>query len=281
MLRMFARRLSMVELAANSDRVICGWSVPSDTVIHDIKIKVRGITTSRNIAQWHAHMTAAELWILPMKDPDTFSTYDNEWEIQVPKDTAVQTLDLDTLVADASPFFEPGEADWSQMIDVGFRPERLYHRHRIHTIQDSVFSYQDNQTPFALQWAGGDRYDVHIKRRLHVRQPSNIVLGVASPSLAGTTATLQGPLVENEWGQVKYASHMLERAMLHLFGLTEAGAETPWEEATLLLEKMLEPDPYEESAGFFTSEAYRFYAQGIMDFSVAGELGNITVTSGR
>ena len=41
---------------------------------------------------------------------------------------------------DATPFYEPGEPDFSQMMDVGLRPERIYHANRLMTFtQDSAF----------------------------------------------------------------------------------------------------------------------------------------------
>ena len=133
---------------------------------------------------------------------------------------------------DTSPFFEPGEADWTAVFDVGLRPERIYHRDRLLTIVNgSVFTYQDNQSPFNVEWRAGDSFSIHIGKRLRVRQPSVLVFAVAAPSMDDTTVTIQAALAENEWPQVKYMSHILERAMLHVLGVVEAGAETPWEEA--------------------------------------------------
>lgn len=282
MLRMFARRMFQRTTVVGADDVLFGISLPSDTVIHDIRVKLVMNTTGVAIDYRKAHMYALEMWLLPVHDPDTANTYENLWDALVPKDTDVQTLDLDTGAADSTPFYEPGEADWTAVFDVGLRPERLYHRHKImHVANSSRLVYQDNQTPFSTLWAGGDTVQVHIGRRLRVRQPTALVMAIASPNLDDTTNTLEGPLAEQEWGQVKYASHMLERAMLHVLGVIEAGAETPWEEATALLQKHLDPDVYEETGGAFGAETYDVFGEAVIDHSVVGELGKVTVSTGR
>ncbi len=128
MLRMFARRMSQVTTVAAADQVLFGVSLPSDSVVHDIRAKVHLIGNSPGVAWGLAHMYAIEGWILPVLDPDVGDDYDDIWDALVPKDTDVQTLDLDTAALDTSGFYEPGEADWSSLFDVGLRPERLYHR---------------------------------------------------------------------------------------------------------------------------------------------------------
>lgn len=283
MLRMFARRMFQVTTVVGTDEVLFGVTLPSDTVIHDIKVKLEMNTTGVALGYRESHMYALEGWILPVNDPDAGQTYDNLWDVLVPKDTDVQTLDLDAQSsADTAPFYEAGEAEWGAMLDVGLRPERLYHRHKIQSVANSArLVYQDNQTPFAVQWAGGDSVRIHLRKRLRVRQPSALVFAIASPNLDDTSATVPSVLAEAQWGQVKYASHMLERAMLHLLGVVEAGAETPWEEATALLQLHLDPDVYEQTSAAFGAEAYDVFGEAIIDHSVKGEMGSMAITTGR
>ncbi len=257
-------------------------SLPSDTVIHDIKLKVNLVGTSEALASSDAHMYAIEGWILPVLDPDSIDQYDAIWNALVPKDTDVTTMDLDTGTSDSTPFYEPGEADWSALMDVGLRPERLYHRHAIRHIGNaSSFTFQDNQTPFAVKWIANDIVRVHIRRRLRVRQPSCLVFALATPALDDTTASSQSILIENEWASVKYASQMLERAMMSLFGIVEAGAETPWDEAVALLQKHLDPDVFEETATAWGTAQYNAFSEMVVDHSVVGTFGKIPVTTGR
>lgn len=282
MLRMFARRMSQIRTTSGADQVMVGWSLPSDTVLHDIRLKVQMVGLTSRLLHGASHMFAVEGWILPVLDPDSGATYDTLWDQLVPKDTDVQTIDLDTEAADTTPFYEPGEADWSAVLDVGLRPQRLYHRHALITEASpgQMVSY-DTQTPFNIVWSARQNFKIQVRKRLRVRQPSALVFAIASPALDDTTGVVAGMLEEAEWAQVKYSGNLLERALLHLFGVVEAGAETPWEEATALLQKHLDPDLYEETAGKFGLETYDVYSEAMLDHSVVGEVAVGSISTGR
>ncbi len=281
MTRLFTRLMSHRTVVAGADQVILGLSMPSGSVLHDINAEV-------HLAGIIAHelnelrMYALEAWIIPVIDPDAGSTMDTLFDRLVPKDTDTETIDLDTGASDATPFFEPGEPDFSDLMEVGLKPERIYKKARLLSIgRGSIFQFQDNQTPFAPQWIAGDVFNIRIRKRYLIRQPSIVVIAVASPSLDDTTTTPPTTAAEADWGQIKYIGHVLERALLHLFGVVEAGAETPWEEATALLKQFLEPDVFEQTGGTFVPGTWSVGARGIIDWSVVGELGKVALSSGR
>ncbi len=281
MIRMFARRLANRTINPGEDRVLVGLSLPSGSRVNNISIDVR-LHQVLPIAIREVTMYAVEGWIVPVLDPDAATLLDTIWDQLVPKDTDVETIDLDTTSADSTPFYEPGEPDFSSLMDVGFRPERIYHRNRLLSIGNgSIFTFQDNQTPFLPQWIPGDSFRIRIRKNYAVRQPSVLMFAVANPSLDDTSAVSLAAASEAEWGQTKYIGHVLERALLHLFGVTEAGAETPWEEATALLKKHLEPDVFEETAGTFDAAVWDCSMKAIIDHSVEGRLGQTSISTGR
>ncbi len=279
MIRMYARRALATQIAAGTDGVIFGMSLPSDSRINGINIELHANhVAALEIEQ--VTMFATEGWILPVLDPDAALNLNTLWDNLVPKDTDIETMDLDTGATDATPFYEPGEPDLTALFDVGLKPERIYHSNRMLTINNgSVFSFQDNQTPFNVRWVAGFKERIRIKRNFAVKNPSVLLFAVANPSLDDTTGTGPTALAEAEWGQVKYIGHVLERAMLHVLGVVEAGAETPWEEATALLKTHLEPNPFESNAGDFASAALQLTARGIVDHSVEGKLGTGQITT--
>ncbi len=281
MIRMFARALVNRSVAAGSDQVVLGVPLPSGSVVHDVRCDIT-LLQKVALAIDKVAMYACEAWIIPVTDPDTIITYDVLWDRFVPKDTDVDILDLDTGATDATPFYEPGEPDWSQLFDVGLRPERLYHKNRLLTMANgSIMSFHDTQTPFDPLWHPGDSFTIRVKKRYVVRQPSYLLIGIANPSLDDTQVPMGSTLVEEKWGQMKYVGHVLERALLHVLGVVEAGAETPWEEATALLKEILEPDVREETAATFVSAAWDVTAKSIVDLSVEGVLGQVALTTGR
>ena len=279
--RLIARRSSNLDVGPGTDRVLVGISLPSDSVIHDIRCKiVMSNGTVRNLEE--ILMYGVEAYILPVHDPDNAPTYDSLWDTLVPKDTDVQTMDLDTGAQDTTPFFEPGEADWTSLFDVGLRPELLFGKYKfLNAVENSILTRQDNQTPFVVGWFPGDVVRIHIRRRLKVANPSALVVGFASPATDDTVNAAQTALAENEWGQVKYIGHVLQRALLHVLGVVEAGAETPWEEATALLQKHLDPDMLEETGNRFVASTFNVTTQMTVDHSVVGELAKQTITTGR
>ena len=279
--RMFARRMFQISPAAGSDQVFCGIDLPSETVVHDIHVS---LSFNNQLAKALNEVTgfAIAAWILPVTDPDAEETYDAVLDRLVSKDTDVETMDLDTGAADTSPFWEPGEIDLQALFDVGVQPRRIYHKSVLLSIaRGSIFTFQDNQTPFAIQYLGGGSMAIRIRRRMRVSQPSVLVFAVSNPAMDDTTTDLPKSLAEAAWHQIKYIRHVLERAVLHVLGVVEAGAETPWEEATALVKSYLDPDIYEQDGGAFISDTINIRGQAIFDLSVVGTLGRTAITTGR
>ncbi len=279
-IRMFARRMQKRSITAGTDGVFLGISLPSDAVVHDINILAH-ILSATTFGIREIGMYAIEGWILPVLDPDAATTFQVLWDNLVPKDTDVETMDLDTAATDATPFFEPGEPDFSDLMEVGLRPERIYSSQRLMSFANAAMRFQDNQTSFSVLWHAASVERIRIKKRFRVTQPSVLLFALASPSLDDTVTTEPAAASEAEWGQTKYIGHVLERALLHLLGITEAGAETPWEEATALLKKHLEPDVFEQTAADMLGVAWDVTARGIVDHSVEGRLGQTSISTGR
>ncbi len=282
MLRMIARRRGKTDIAAGTDRVFCGLTLPSDSVINDIKIRCSIFNNGSVFSQKNeALMYGVEGYILPIHDPDNASPYNTIWDQLVPKDTDTELVDLDATGVDATPFFEPGEIDWHKVLDVGLRPQKIYGRYKLLTYMDAPFRMQDTVTPFLAEWIGGDKFGIRITRPLRVRQPSIVVFAVASPSLDDTTTTEESVLAEPKLSQVKYMEETLERAHLSLIGLTEPGAETPFEEASALIKEHLEPDVFELTSDAYVPVTWTLYYEMMIGHSVVGRFGRSTLSTGR
>lgn len=273
MLRMFAHRMFQVSTGVGTDEAIFGVALPSDSVLHRVQgqVGVAG-TTPQSIATASAYAVGA--YILPILDPDAAISIDTLWDTLVPKDTDVQAIDLDTAAGDTTPFYEPGEADWSDLLDVGLRPEKIFNREVLMGPSSHALSIdRDPESPFAYEWLPGDFFKVDISKGYRVKQPSMVVMAFASPSLDDTSATVPvGPL-EGEWPRIKYAGQMLEQALMDLFGLTEVAGDEPWQGATDVLQKHLMPDIYEQSSGFFLGTTLQCWGKMVIDHSVEGHMG--------
>jgi len=284
MLRLIGRRKGQRQVGPGADQVILGISLPSETVLHSIRMRgqilpnVGGLELDSNILFTYAY----EAWVLPIDDPDATADFDDVWDTLVPKDSDVQVLDLDAETADTTPFYEPGETDWQALFKLGIRPDRLTHFHKDISINNTMgLKFIDSQTPFAPKWQPGDLLEWSDSKGYRVEQPSVLLIGFGVPSNDDTTTTVESPLAENEWGRVKYLGDTLKMAMMDVLGITEATAETPWEDATDLLQRHLDPDVMEQTDGYYFAPTLNVSMEAIIDHSVTGELGIGTVTTGR
>lgn len=281
LLRMLGRRTYAVQAGAGTDMVLWGITLPSGTIVHDIMVDLSFIGTVEAVSFAAAFMVGFEAWVLPMLDPEGNVSYDTMWDALVPKDSDVEQLDMDTGAADTTPFFEPGEIDLSAIFDVGLRPHRLFHHHRLITIANgAVSSWQDNQSVFLPKYWPGGTMRWRRRKPIRVNQPSVLVMAVAAPNLDDTVTT-NFRLKEGQIVRLKYMKYELERAFMHVLQLTEAGAETPWEEATALLMEHLDPDIYEQLADSMIAASWNVWGEAHIDHSVVGEIGITRVDSGR
>lgn len=280
MQRMIARRRASMSIGAGTDLVIWGIPLPSGTRVSRVSGPMS--VQANALADWdEVAGYGCEAWVLPVQDPDAVTGFDTLWDALVPKDSDVQTLDLDTQAADGTPFYEPGEVDWSQMLKIGLRPKRVFSRYKNFTGASAGITPILDTT---LKWVPTDRWQMNIGG-FSVSKPSLLVCSIASPSMDDTTVTQQSTLAEGQWGQIKYVTHTLEQAMLNLLGLTvaaqEATATSSFELATDLLQAYLEPDIVETASISWENNTWLAFADMKIHLTVPGSFERITVDTGR
>ncbi len=278
--KMIARRTFQRTILSGSDDVLAGVWLPANTRVNGASGYVGARTAKAPIGT--AAMAAVEGWVLPVDDPDATATMEVHWDTHVPKDTGVDVLDLDTVAQDTAPFFEPGEVFWESLFDIGVQPRRVFHHHWMSSAEkNSLAINRDPETPFLYEFIPGKTFPIGTGP-FKVIGPSLLVFGGAAPSMNATsTSAALAPLAEEDWGQIQFIDHVLERAQLHLLGLFEAGAETPFEEASALLRSYLDPPVLEETGGYFLSDTWNMAGELIVDLTVEGTMPKQTINTGR
>ena len=279
--RILARRIFFTSVVNGADGVVFGVWLPARTRVHGISgfIGLEGATVQTSLTY---NMAGIEGWVLPISDPDQSDSMAIIWDKLVPKDTGANTMDLDSATADGAPFYEPGETIWEGFFPIGANPKRLFYRELMFGIgYNSVLVNQDPETPFGMQFIPGIRQKIGTKP-FSVSEPSLLVFAVASPDTTQTSSSAAIlALAEEKWGQLQYIDHVMERAMLSLLGLTEAGAETPWNEATLLLRDYIDPVVYETVAGALAPLTWRTFGMAMIDLTVQGTMAKHVLTGSR
>jgi len=271
MLRALAHRMFQRPVVGGTDGVMAAFALPTDSVVHactgEVRVEGVAVQTAQEIS-----LCAVEAHVLPVLDPDGAVVPDTIWDQLVIKDSIATTITLDTVATDGGPVFEPGEQQFARIFDIGLLPRRLMHQHKMFSLGNgALFQQQDAATPFAIEWVPGGVFGINLPG-FRVAQPSYLMIGVASPAMNRTTVTIPGVATEDDWPRLKYLELVLEQALISLMGIVEAGAETPWEEATVMLRAHLDPEVFESDGDQFQSTTYSCYGEITMDFSVPGTM---------
>lgn len=278
---MKARRMWQTGVNGGADEVMFGVWLPPGSGVFGINgfcgIEAETVTIVNRVL-----VGSVEGWVFNVDDIDSLGTMNAEFDKHVPKDTGTASLDLDVAGADTAPFYEPGKITWEFLFPIGRQPHRVFQKKWMSYMgHNTAIQNQDPETPFGFQFIGGLTFPLS-SRPVRVEDPSLLVFAIASPLTTSTSSTEAiRAITEVEWGQLRYIDHVLERAMLSLIGLTEAGAETPWDEATLLLEDILDPPVFETGAGSFEQVRWRTYGEVSIDISVEGTMPENALDTGR
>lgn len=266
--RMFAS-----QVIAGVDVVVAGIWVPAGSMIRSVTgYVVFEAAVERGLNEIGLGAVAA--YVLPVQDPDTSGSMNTTWDRLVPKDGSSEVLDLDTGNADAAKFWEPGGQSWETVFEVGVQPRKLMQKHFMSSMgHNAIAVNRDPETTFDYEYIGGATIPVKAVGPMFVDGPALLAVAVASPLTTLTSATAAiAAITEPEWAQLQYIDEVLERAYLHLLGLTETGAETPFEEATALLKTHLDPFVLEVSGGIFQPTTWNVIGEMRFEVEVQGSL---------
>lgn len=277
-MRVISKRLLQAIVAPGTDKIIAAFPIPSECTLNSVFIDVQLVRNLFAVEAQHAVAYGITGYVLPILDPDGAPTYDAIWDAQVPKDVAAGagSFDLDTAAADATPEFEWGEPDLTEIMGQGSAPLEVFKRRKLITLAGG--SVMSDFT--ANDWLPTDKFTARIRKPVRVSVPSAFVLGLSSPSLDVTTTTVLTYPTEVQLTQMKYLEVTLEQAWMSLVGLTEAGAETPYEEARTFLAQLLEATVVEETAAYFLASSWNVMCRSTGDITVPGRKRFKTLTGG-
>ena len=128
-----------------------------------------------------------------------------------------------------------------------------------------------------------DRYDVTVHtvktRPQNIVVPSYLLIAVSSPLTTVTTTTFFTVGTNEEWAMLRYLGETARKMLMQLVGLTEAGAETPWEEAASLVGSLIER-VVEETAGSFTPNTWTVFTQLTAEIDIDASMYNLSLSGG-
>lgn len=245
-------------------------ALPRGGVFHGLSGSLRFRQVERLAVQ--AVMWGVSAYIVPVPDPDAAATYDALWDTLVPKNVFAGTgvLDLDTVAVDGTPEWEPGEVNWAGVFDMESGPRRVMRKRGL--IDASVGGTGPIATGGATHYVPQKTLSINVKGGHRVKVPSALMFAFSNPTIDRTTDTVLTSPTEDEWLMLRYLEDTALDAMKFLIGRTEAGATTPYTEASAFLQKTLAPPVFEETAAEFASGQYFGTFSGKFTMSVPGTM---------
>lgn len=271
-MRFFRHTLTQRLVAAGSDEVIGHCPLPSESKLNQVWCETHIVDTSGGLSLVNANVYGVDGRVMPDDDPGDATLLDLEWDLNVSKDQDVSAgaFSMDPGSSESAPMFEPGEPSMEALVGMGLIPldQEFYKRRKMLSFASHPRGFEAG-TPD--RYTLTDAFKFHSRKTIPVEVMSNAVLVFSNPALDDVTTTAATTFsTEAKWMQAKYLEVVLEQAWMQLMGLTEAGAETPWEEAALLVEELLEPTVIEETAGSFVAASFNVFCSMTFDVTVPG-----------
>jgi len=272
--------MSAHDVASNTDKVVSGYPLPQDGVLNNVHLEVHMIGPEGETWQTMS-MYGMSGFVIPVLDPDGGDTFDQIWDAQIPKDVAMTAggFDIDTDATDTEPEWEIGTPDVSAIMDlVAGNPTEIFRRRKFLTVANSGVERAIIDAGADLKLAT-DFFKTDIRRRVRVPAPSVVLFGVSSPDTLITSTQVDAIPTEAEWSLLQYLEVALEQAFMSMVGLTEAGAESPYEESMAFIAQLVEDTVFEQTAASFVPTAWRVFTISTYDISVPGNIALGVLTS--
>lgn len=284
--RVFRNTTYSVNVVAESDVVIMDCPVPAECQQHNVWAEMHAWGIEADALDWdQATMYGLEAWVIPVPDPDTALDLNTLWDRFVPKDTEVASgaFDLDPATAVTGSFFDLGEVNLDAVMDMSnLRSEHQWYSRR------KMLSWANsrvNLTPGTPDlYSAQDVHKIRARKTIAAEYMSWSVMAFGAPSLTDLDSSRSTYASEALWMQTKYIDVVLEQAWVELVGLTEAGAETPWTDAALAVQDLVEPEPVggtgTDTANFANMD-YHVFANATFEIEVPGRREVSVISGGR
>lgn len=275
-MRVIRHQLGMVHVSSGADEVLGSMPIPSECSQNNVWGNCHALSNDDEFIS-DALLYGADGFVVPMPDPDTVDSVEDIWDRMIDKDdditaaAGVSVLDLDEDANDADNLYEAGEPSPGAILDAHlYKDDNHWYKRR------ALVTFASSPTGF--NWVTGgvstynprDLFKVRSRKRIYTEFMSMSLFGISVPTVITDATEAQTP-TQAQWMQVKYIEVVLEQAWMTLLGLTEAGAESPWEDAAALVQLLTEPDVYEDTTGAFQNAAtWKVFGEFTYDITVPG-----------
>lgn len=267
------------EIAPNTDSVLFGVQVPSDSELQAMWGRVHGIGQG-DISVFNAVWIGMSIYLAQHADPDDFQSFETLWDEIVPKDNlqVPGAFNLDQATADSSPDFNLGEPDIQMLFDMGQPPNKLWERQQLISFASSPTGHHFTAGDQAEYWPTFVWDQIRVRKNVRVNVPSVLMAAVSCPDTPAQTTT-RHVTSQNIYQVVKYMKSMLEFAWIEWMNLTET-LDAPFENLATIIVNYLEPSAFIESATRMPALGFQVWSSMRAQIKVPGELSIGALSAG-
>lgn len=259
--------------------MVSNYPVPPGGKLNNVWLETH-VIGAEGVIFTHGVMYGMSGFMVPLGDADLADSVEDLWDLNVPKDInlAAGVWDMDEATADATPEFEIGTPDPHALLDMNpGEVMEIFNRRRLLTLAKG--GYFKDVLAAADEVITTDFFRTHLKRTIRVNEPTMVLFGVSSPDLLQTTTVVPVAPTEIQWVLLRFLEVALENAFMSIIGLTEAGAESPYEESMAFIASLIEETVFEETAASYQSQSWRVFCHATFDITVPGTV-EVGVVSG-
>ncbi len=266
-----------------TDKVIAVFPVPEGGVFQGCKFLIHAISQTKSNVLQNLSGYALSAYMFPILDPDTAWDPDTVWDQQLPKDDqfAANDLDLDTTGTDTTPDIDWGDANPSLLAGQAGFPSPLYKASRLISFANSKGGFEiDGVSASNDGYIPTDIWSRSITRSKSAPVHSAVMFGLSSYNFPTPKTAFNLPDSDGDWDILRYADDYQADARKSLVGLTETGAESPYEDALTQLNLYIEHN-YESSPTYFHPASWNVFIQIAAIVDVPGQFSTPALVSGQ
>lgn len=262
--------------AGGTDQALCSFPIPDECTLVQQQGEMKIVTASA-IDVTDGVIYGVQGWLLQTDDIADFLDHDTLWDSFVPKPVAGGSADLDIgQGVDTTAAQEPGQVSITQIFDQEIlSPERIFSREKLISLPDSPIGFIPESVP--PTFFPSDRFSINSNQGFFAGGGDmGLVYGLSSPDLA-SLATGDDDIIDpfgnatDSFYVMKFINAFLDKALVDLVGLTEVGAESPYEDIMIWLVGMLERTGERSGAGAFTAVTWNGLGKLTCGIKVPGE----------
>ncbi len=277
-MQLFSRRYGITDVVSNSDQALFSWPIPRNTTINSFTGEIHVMrTVPINVGE--VSIFGIETWLMPLSDEITdLDDMNSMWDTLVPKDNDLVDLDQNFTI-DTNPFKEVGEISVSQL----FGQERVAPLQRVFQYEGFLSFARTTSgfvpgTPPANTFIPSEIVPLGLTAPSFMPEDGALITGFASPLLNFTpdnNIIAAGRL--DQFYILRFLDDFIDNAQIQLTGLTEAGAESPYEDIMQLILNFLEKVSVESGAHTFLTGTYTVAARATLGMVVEGSMSHTTM----